>query len=97
MKVSLTREAQAELVEAVSFYAGSGDAALGSAFAMEFGRSVEWLKEHPRMGAVWREPVRRLALRRFPYTIVYELRATELRIIALAHQRRRSGYWARRP
>jgi hypothetical protein len=33
---------------------------------------------------------------RFPYSIIYYVRGDELRVIALAHHRRRPEYWVRR-
>lgn len=36
---------------------------------------------------------RRLLVGRFPYQVVYRLRATEIVIVAVAHLKRRPGYW----
>lgn len=93
MKVSLTPDAEYELIEGALYYARQANAELGQAFISEFERSAELLVEHPKFGAVWRGTVRRLPLRRFPYSIVYELRADEVRVLAVAHQRRRPGFW----
>lgn len=38
-------------------------------------------------------PVRRVFVRRFPYAIVFIELPTRIRILAIAHQRRRPGYW----
>lgn len=35
-------------------------------------------------------------LRRFPYSVIYYIRAEELRVVALAHHRRKPGYWSGR-
>jgi toxin ParE1/3/4 len=35
-------------------------------------------------------------LRRFPYLIYYEILPDRLRVVAIAHERRRPGYWQRR-
>ena len=41
-------------------------------------------------------PVRRLAVARFPYHLIY-LEPTEvLRVLAIAHDRRKPGYWKKR-
>jgi hypothetical protein len=40
--------------------------------------------------------VRRYVLRRFPYTVVYEVRADEVLVLAVAHTRRRPNYWHHR-
>ena len=93
MRASLTADAEYELIESARYYAREANAELGQAFLSEFERSVELLLEHPKFGAVWRDATRRLPLRRFPYSIVYELREDEVRVIAIAHQRRRPGFW----
>ena len=93
MKVSLAPEAEQELVEGALFYARQANAQLGHAFISEFERSAALLGEQPRLGAVWRGKVRRLPLRRFPYSIVYHLAASEVRVLAIAHQSRKPGFW----
>jgi mRNA-degrading endonuclease RelE of RelBE toxin-antitoxin system len=40
--------------------------------------------------------VHRCPLLRFPYRIIYEVRENELVVLAVAHDRRRPGYWRRR-
>ena len=41
-------------------------------------------------------PVRRRAISRFPYHVVYLQLEDEIRILAIAHDRRRPGYWRER-
>ena len=93
MKVSLAAEAEQELVEGALFYAREANVELGHAFITEFERSAALLLEQPRLGASWRGSVRRLPLRRFPYSIVYYLRESEVRVLAVAHQSRKPGFW----
>lgn len=38
-------------------------------------------------------PARRLAVKRFPYHVIYLETADALRVLAIAHDRRRPGYW----
>jgi plasmid stabilization system protein ParE len=40
--------------------------------------------------------VRRRPVTRFPYHVVYLDTSTQIRILAIAHDRRRPGYWLRR-
>ncbi|MSP63343.1 MAG: hypothetical protein EXR72_23970 [Myxococcales bacterium] len=40
--------------------------------------------------------VRRRVIERFPLTVVYLVRDDTLIIVAVAHQRRRPGYWMQR-
>ena len=97
MNPSLAPEADRELQEGAAYYAREGNAELGLAFIEELERTLDLLCAHPRMGAPWRRGGRRrFPLRRFPYSVIYYIKGDELRVIALAHHRRRPGYWAGR-
>jgi plasmid stabilization system protein ParE len=41
-------------------------------------------------------PVRRIAVKRFPYHVVYLPTRNTIRILAIAHDRRKPGYWGSR-
>lgn len=41
-------------------------------------------------------PVRRVPVTRFPYHVIYLDAKTHIRILAIAHDRRRPGYWKTR-
>ena len=45
----------------------------------------------PRMPADL--PVRRRAVTRFPYHVVYVETSSHIRVLAIAHDRRKPGYW----
>jgi toxin ParE1/3/4 len=96
VKVSILPEALAELQQAKWFYTEQANSDLGEVFLGEFERSIAALIEHPLVGIVWRAGTRRLPLRRFPYSVVYQVKPDLLRIVAVAHQSRRPGYWAGR-
>lgn len=96
MNVWLHPAATAELNEAAAFYTERANKALGLAFIAEFERSIKLLGERPELGAVWRGTIRRLPLRRFPHSVIYRLTGDTVQILALAHQRRRPGYWTKR-
>jgi toxin ParE1/3/4 len=85
--------ALADLNDAAAFYTERANNELGFSLISEFERAIGMLSSNPELGATWRGSVRRLPLRRFPYSLVYQIKAQELRVIALAHQRRRPGYW----
>jgi len=88
--------ADRELTEGAVFYASEGGAEVGLAFIAEFERALDLLCSHPQLGAPWRNNRRRFPLRKFPYSVIYYLRGEELRVIALAHHRRRPEYWTGR-
>ena len=85
-----------ELKDAATFYETNANAELGVAFVAEFDRAVSDILANPYVGVVFRGTRRRYLLRRFPYSIFYQIAADEIRIVAVAHQRRRPSYWAGR-
>jgi plasmid stabilization system protein ParE len=93
VRVSLAPEAERELIEGGLFYAREGSAQLAQSFISEFERAAVLLAEFPRLGAAWRARIRRFPLRRFPYSIVYYLRESEVRVLSVAHQSRKPGFW----
>jgi plasmid stabilization system protein ParE len=94
--VSISPDAERELIDGALFYAEQADPELGLAFIVEFERALEILRDHPNLGAPWRAMTRRFPLRRFPYFVLCVVEGMELRIIALVHQRRRPGHWSSR-
>jgi plasmid stabilization system protein ParE len=94
--VSISPEAERELIDGALFYAEQANAELGLAFIVEFERALDLLRENPNLGAPWRAMTRRFPLRRFPYSVLYVVNGLELQVIALAHQRRLPGYWSSR-
>ena len=93
MIVSTHPLAEEELVGGAVYYAKEANAALGEDFIGEFERSIALLRQYPRIGSPWRGGLRRLPMRRFPYSVVYTLSGEVIRVVAVAHQSRRPGYW----
>lgn len=96
MRLVLAPAALAELHDAAAFYTQKGNVDLGLAFVAEFERTANLLLVEPKMGAIYHGTRRRYLLRRFPYSIIYQIAADELRVVAVAHHRRRPGYWSAR-
>jgi hypothetical protein len=51
-------------------------------------------RTRPRL-TLWRKdlPYRRHRVRRFPYLVFYAVAPEEIRVVAIAHAKRRPGYW----
>jgi plasmid stabilization system protein ParE len=96
VKLVVAPLALAELHDAAAFYTLKANVELGLAFVAEFERTANFVLANPLLGTVFRDTRRRYILRRFPYSIIYQVTAEELRILAVAHHRRRPGYWAHR-
>jgi toxin ParE1/3/4 len=93
---SVSPEADWELTEEATYYAREGGAELGNALITEFDRVLALLCQYPRLGAEWRNRRRRFSLRKFPFSVIYYVRNNELRVVALAHHRRKPGYGVNR-
>jgi plasmid stabilization system protein ParE len=64
------------------------------AFEQEIVAAVARIAEAPLRYPVAEHGTRRLVLRRFPYNVFYRVGTEEIVIVAVAHQKRRPGYWA---
>src|SRR5947208_922432 len=59
--------------------------------------AVDLIAENPLSGPTWRTPMRFYKVRRYPYVIYYHIiDPTLVRVLAVAHEKRRQGYWIRR-
>lgn len=96
MKLVVAPPALAELHDAATFYTLKGSVDLALSFVAEFERTANLVLANPLLGAVFRGARRRYSLRRFPYSLIYQITEEELRVLAVAHHRRRPGYWAQR-
>jgi toxin ParE1/3/4 len=88
-------DAEAELEQAAAYYERQRSG-MGQEFRLEFEAALGRLVAHPQMYPVEIEEVRACPLRRFPYTVYYADLEDRIWLGAVAHQRRRPGYWARR-
>ncbi len=90
---SLNNSAKRELREAAAYYE-SQSKGLGLAFTETVEREVDRLVEFPESAPVLGFEIRAKAIPRFPYTLYYRwMRERGLRVLAVAHQKRRPMYW----
>jgi toxin ParE1/3/4 len=88
-------EAEAEADEAFEHYwTKSTAAAFG--FDEELRKAYRTLSIHPLTCAPYLHGTRRAFLHRYPYSVVFRERLHDIQVIAIAHAKRRPGYWARR-
>ncbi|UQA62916.1 type II toxin-antitoxin system RelE/ParE family toxin [Polyangium aurulentum] len=85
--------AERELNDAAAYYYAQERPGLGGAFLAEVERVVRLIAEKPMAGTAAREDIRRWRLRRFPYEVIYRIRADHIRILAIAAHKRRPSYW----
>ncbi len=84
-----------EVTAAERWYRESHETA-SARFRRELDRAVDLICERPEAGSPYLTSTRRILLRRFPFFVVYRVRGENVQIVAVAHGRRRPGYWRAR-
>jgi toxin ParE1/3/4 len=88
--------AEQELTEAATYYEKQ-KTGLGLEYLEAVEQAVNCLMYYPQIGAKIRGSMRRLILPKFPYSLLYRvLEGEEVRILAVAHHKRKPFYWSRR-
>jgi toxin ParE1/3/4 len=93
-------EARAELTAAAEWYEARRTG-LGQDFVAEVDRALLVIQDNPETWPRWpgvkaRVPVRKFVLQRFPFAIPYLVHDETIIVLAVAHGRRRPGYWLSR-
>jgi len=92
MLLSFHPDARDEVVETAVYYDGQAPG-LGEEFIGEVEQVVALIAKNPAVGGTYLGETRRVLVRRFPYSVVYRSAPGEIRVLAVAHQHRRPGYW----
>jgi plasmid stabilization system protein ParE len=89
-------DAEQELAEAIAWY-DAQRAGLGERFQEAVEKAVLHIRRFPKAGSRYdRYGTRKHVMRGFPYNVYYFELPETIWIVAVAHQRRRPGYWHRR-
>ena len=95
MTVEFHPAARQELRSARAWYEERSPlSALG--FAQEIDRAVQQIAGAPARYPPAEHGTRRFLLWRFPFTLFYRAGDTGVVVVAVAHQKRRPGYWSDR-
>ena len=94
-KVTLHEEADAEVNEAAKYYE-EREPGLGLLFLAAVEEAVEKVLANPEAFQLVGDEIRRKIIGRFPYSLLYVIEPDRIRVIAVAHQKRRPGYWSHR-
>lgn len=85
-------EALAEADEAAGYYeARKPD--LGRDFRKAIEVAVRKIEQAPERWPPLTQRTRRFRLRRFPYAVIYAILPDRISVVAVAHDKRRPGYW----
>jgi plasmid stabilization system protein ParE len=101
VRVELHPEARAEFRSAAVWY-DEQRFGLGDEFVAEVTGTLARIAEASHSYALWPNvkhaavPIRRALVQRFPYAIAFEVHADQIRVLAVAHAKRRPLYWLAR-
>ena len=90
--ILLLPQAEVEIQEAMHWYL-ERSALAANAFKAELIEAIDSLADHPERWPANEEGVRQRILRRFPYTRHYGFDELTVTVFAVAHHRRKPGYW----
>lgn len=90
--IGLLPEARLELLESLGHYEAQRNG-LGSRFLEAVADSLDRIRRHPEAFREIEAGCRQCRVLRFPYGLVYRLRAEHIEIIAVMHLHRRPRYW----
>ena len=91
-EIFILKEAEVELIEAI-FYYEEKQLGLGLDFESEIRRAMLVIQSKPNLWAIRFGNYRKYLLRRFPFDVWYSDDSNIIRIYAIAHQKRKPGYW----
>ena len=90
--IQIAPDAEGDIADAFNWYA-KRNALIADAFRSEVFVAIERITERPLAKPADAEGNCRRPLRRFPYSVVYEVLERTVTILAIAHHRRKPGYW----
>lgn len=93
MKVEFAAQALADAEQAADWYIDRDAWEAARAFHEELAKALARIGAEPGLGTPAQSGTRMLPIHRFPYSLVYRADGDTLRVIAVAAQRRRPGFW----
>jgi plasmid stabilization system protein ParE len=90
--VVLAPGAESDIAEAFNWYQ-ERNATAADAFRAEVFETIDRLAEAPLSWPADAEGNRKRVVKRFPYTVWFEVLGSTVTVLAIAHHRRRPGYW----
>jgi plasmid stabilization system protein ParE len=94
-EVEFHEEARGEAVAALEWYLERSEVAAGR-FLEELDRAIQLVASSPSRWPEYVSRTRRFLLHRFPFAVIYRELPSRIQVLAVAHTRRRPGYWKER-
>lgn len=94
--LDLHPKAEKEIEQAQRYYNKKRDG-LGEEFLDELEITFQFMELHPKAGAFFlNTSFRKRTLNRFPYVVYYQEKGDTIWVVAVAHGKRKPGYWLSR-
>jgi toxin ParE1/3/4 len=93
MNIHLSDEALADAKQAADWYIDQQAWPAAAALQVEIGQALARIVVETGLGTPGPAGTRILPVHRFPVSLVYRVQGDDVRVIAVAAQRRRPGYW----
>jgi plasmid stabilization system protein ParE len=95
VRIDFHPEATQELADAAEWYLNRSPRAACD-FAVEIKRALDKIRDDPRRFATIGTGFRACSVERFPFQVVFRTDPHRIFVIAVAHAKRRPGYWQSR-
>ncbi len=95
MKVIFRDDARTEFDDALAYY-NERNPTVADGFVSDYQKLETPLLQFPNSGVRVARNGRRLIFSNYPYQLIYRVEGDEIVIYAVAHQKRRPGYWRKR-
>lgn len=93
--IRLRLEAELEIEDAFERYRRENPR-IADRFLDDISKSLKKIQQNPRLYPSYTGNTRRRILGSFPYSVIYQEKEEVILIVAIAHAKRREGYWAKR-
>lgn len=93
--VKFLPDAEEEMYKAAKYYQAQASG-LGVDYLSEVERAIGLITQSPMTWPKVEGELRRRLVRRFPFGILYYIESEEIIVVAVAHLRRKPGYWKKR-
>lgn len=88
-------DARSEFLIAVQYYEEC-QKGLGRRFRLGVESALDQIAKAPFRYRTIRAPFKRYLMHKFPYAVIYSIEPDHIRIIAVAHTKRKPGFWQNR-
>jgi plasmid stabilization system protein ParE len=92
MRTTFTSAANLDVTNALEYYRREAGVDVAEDFYNELGHGIERIKQWPKSFPTIHPELRRTILRRFPFQVVYAIKADRIRILAVRHHRRNPNF-----